>query len=151
MRESRLKVKVVWTSIWAGLIFGLRLVQSFFPVQKAVLHSILDSNHQLWELSNTRNMKFQRRIPAKFCSWCCCQAEASVDVKKNEALSMCILARLSCSLCGPVSALPVSSVSSPSMPQAACSISQEWISEESSRTFKFPLLNSPTPCFPFSP
>ena len=49
----------MWTSIWSGLIFELRLVQSFFPVQKAVLHSILDSNHQLWELSNTRTWSFK--------------------------------------------------------------------------------------------
>ena len=52
-----------------------------------------------------------------------------MDAKRNEALSMCILARLSCSLCGHVSALPVSSVSLPSMPQAACATAQECISK----------------------
>ena len=35
--QSRIKVKVVWTSIWAGLILVIRLVHGFFLVQKAVL------------------------------------------------------------------------------------------------------------------
>ena len=66
MRESRLTVRVVWTSklSWSNL-WG-KISQSFFSVRKAALPSSLSSNPQLWELSKTGTWSFTKDFQSSY-------------------------------------------------------------------------------------
>ena len=151
MREARLKVEVVWTSIWAGLILVIRLVHGFFLVQKAVLmkhfgfklsvvRTHQSKKHEVsWK--NLSKVMLLMSLPSR--SFCGCQEEWSLE---HVYLGAFIVLPMD-----PVSALPVSSVvSSFNASSSLCQLKNE-LQKNLQDLSSFLLLKSPTPCFPFLP